>query len=362
MKRLLVICGPTATGKTALGIRFAKKFDGEVVSADSRQVYRGMGIVTGKELPANSKFLAKPDLAPRDKNQKHQLGYYLLNGIPVWLYDVVGPDYRFTVADYVTSAKAVIKDIWRRKKLPILVGGTGFYIKGLVDGIGTMGIGPDWELREKLSNLAIEQLRGELRKLDPQKLAAMNESDQNNPRRLIRAIEIALHLWGHPRGGVAPAAHPGGGLGAKIDVLFIGLTAPYKMLYWRIDQRVGQRLEMGAEEEIKKLLAEGYNFENSALGTTIGYKEWKPYFQNPKSKTQNPKLHDEIIQRWKYDEHGYARRQMTWFRKDKRIHWFDIGGPDYRSRIEKLVYRWYNQIKLYKPQAKYTKNDGTAKG
>ena len=149
MNRLLVICGPTATGKTALAINLAKNFKGEIVSADSRQVYKGMDIGTGKDLPKFSIFNFQFSI------DKKQIGYFLLEEVPVWLYDVVEPDYRFNVADYVECASRVIQDIWQRKKLPILVGGTGFYIKALIDGIETLGVPPDWKLREKLSNCQI---------------------------------------------------------------------------------------------------------------------------------------------------------------------------------------------------------------
>ncbi|TSC54145.1 MAG: tRNA isopentenyltransferase MiaA, partial [Microgenomates group bacterium LiPW_16] len=120
-----------------LGIRLAKKLNGEIVSADSRQVYIGMDIGTGKDLPVNSKL----------KTQNSKLGYYLIDGIPVWMVDVITPAQEFSVAQYVDLARKAIEDIWNRKKLPIMVGGTGFYIKAIVDGIETMGVPPDWELR-----------------------------------------------------------------------------------------------------------------------------------------------------------------------------------------------------------------------
>ena len=130
MEKLLIICGPTATGKTKLGIKLAKKFNGEIVSADSRQVYKGMDIGTGKEV---------------------EDGKWVVDEIPIWLLDIVNPDYRFNVADYKKCADVVLDDIWKQGKLPILVGGTGFYIKAVIDGIGTMGVPPDWELRKILS-------------------------------------------------------------------------------------------------------------------------------------------------------------------------------------------------------------------
>jgi tRNA dimethylallyltransferase len=325
INRLLVICGPTATGKTALGMELAKKFNGELVSADARQVYKGMDIGTGKDLPKFSIFNFQFSI------DKKQIGYFLLEEIPVWLYDVVEPDYRFNVADYAECASRVIQDIWQRKKLPILVGGTGFYIKALIDGIETLGVPPDWELREKLRNLEIKKLREILKEIAPERLEKMNESDRNNPRRLIRAIEIVKNSKFQ-----IPNSKQIQNSKFKIqNVLFVGLKAPYKVLYERIDRRVEERVRQGIIEEIQKLIKKGYNWENSAIGMTIGYREWEKYFKSFK-------LKEEVIQRWKFAEHAYARRQMTWFKKDKRIHWFDISQKKWQDKIEVLVEDWIN--------------------
>jgi len=327
-QKLLVICGPTATGKTSLGIELAKKFNGEVVSADSRQVYKEMDIGTGKDI-GNVK--CQMSNVKSISNDKLQIGYYEIEGVKVWLYDVVEPDYRFSVADWVKCAEVVIKDIWGRGKLPILVGGTGFYIKALIDGIESLGIPPDWELRKELSNYQIIELSNLLKKLDPEKWKKMNQSDRNNPRRLIRAIEIAKKIPNSP----PKTAGPPSAEKLKINnLLVIGLRAPYRLLYQRIDQRVEERVEKGIIEEIQKLIKKGYNWENSALGATIGYKEWRPFFEGKASK-------EEIIQRWKFAEHAYARRQMTWFKKNKRICWFDIYQKNWQYKVEESVEDWY---------------------
>ena len=164
----------------------------------------------------------------------------------------------------------------------------------------------------------------------------MNESDRNNPRRLIRAIEIVKNSKFQ-----IPNSKQIQNSKFKIqNVLFVGLMAPYKVLYERIDKRVEERVREGIIGEIQKLLKKGYNWENSALGTTIGYREWKIYFINPKSEIRNQKLKEEIIRRWKFAEHAYARRQMTWFKKDKRIHWFDISQKKWQDKIENLVKKW----------------------
>ena len=339
MSKLLVICGPTATGKTSLGIKLAKKYNGEIVSADSRQVYQGMDVGTGKDLPVNSKFEIRNSKQVQNSKLKipnYQIGYYLINGGRVWLYDIVEPDYQFSVADYVRCANLVIKDIGKRGKLPILVGGTGFYIKAVVDGIGTLGVPPDWGLREKLSNLEIELLREKLRRLDPGRLQKMNESDRQNPRRLIRAIEIAKQ---NQKPKTKNQKHK-----LKIKkVLLIGLKVSNKVLYERIDKRVDERVKQGVIGEIKRLLKMGYSWENSVLGTTMGYREWQEYFEESEVKSEKLKVKTEIIQKWKYDEHAYARRQMTWFRKDKRIRWVDISKKRWENRVEELVQKWYSK-------------------
>jgi len=296
-QKVLVVCGPTGVGKTALAVKLVKKFNGEIVSADSRQVYRGMDIITGKDLS---------------------------DEIKIWLLDVTAPDEKFNVTDYYRLAWEKVEDIWQRGKLPIIVGGTGFYIKAVMDGLGTMGIGPDWGLRNELQRRTVSELQGILVKLDPERARKINESDKKNPRRLIRAIEIAKS------GPIAKLERPN----QKVNKLFVGLTAPYKTLYERIDQRVEERVQMGAEEEIKRLLAKGYEWDNSVLGTTIGYREWREYFEGKLSKK-------EVIQKWKFAEHNYGRRQMTWFKKIPGIKWFDITGTGWQEQVEKLVNNWY---------------------
>ena len=334
MNKLLVICGPTASGKTGLGIKLTKKFRGEIVSADSRQVYKGMDVGTGKDLPADAKLKIKNEkLKTHIKNKKYKkkktLKPYRFQEIPVWLLDVVEPDCQFNVTDYIKCANLVIKNIWKRGKLPVLVGGTGFYIKGVVDGIGTIGIGQDKKLRKKLSNYPIIQLSNLLKKIDKKRRERMNESDRKNPRRLIRAIETARQIKNEKLKMKSYSSK------LKINkTLFIGLTAENKILYERIDKRVEERAKEGIVEEIEELLKKGYSWDNSVLGQTIGYKEWEEYLKKSiNQKINKSKIKEQTIQKWKYDEHGYARRQMTWFRKDKRVHWFDISHKGWENDL-----------------------------
>lgn len=298
MNKLLIVVGATATGKTGLGIRLARRFGGEIVSADSRQVYQEMDIITGKETS---------------------------DEVKIWLDSLVKPNYRFNVADYVACARPVIEDIWRRGKLPILVGGTGFYIKALVDGVATLNIKPDESLRAQLAGCSVSQLVSRLKSLDLKKWQQMNQSDRRNPRRLIRAIEVASQsTQSHPRG--VTGSHPRGVMKAK--KLFIGLTAPYKFLYQRIDRRVDQRVKAGAEQEARRLFKK-YG-QNSVLSETIGYQQWQEYFAGRISR-------QEAIKRWRFAEHAYARRQISWFKRDPRIKWFDIRHKKWQDEVEAYV-------------------------
>jgi len=307
-KRLLVICGSTATGKTGLAIELAKRFKGEIVSADSRQVYQGMDIGTGK-----------------DKS------IFSIKKVPVWLLDVVRPDQEFSVAHFQKIASEVIEDIWRRNKLPIVAGGTGLYIKSLIEQIETINIPPNKKLRADLQDKTISQLQERLKQLDLQHWKKMNNSDRQNPRRLMRAIEIGLvNQKSKARNQKRKARF-------KIDsLLVIGLrTRDLKSLYERIDKRVEKRIKQGAEKEVKNLVKK-YSWSQSVLGTTIGYKEWRDYFEGKIDLA-------ELIQGWKFAEHAYARRQLTWFKKQSDIIWFDIGGKDFDKEAVGVVQRWYGE-------------------
>ena len=334
MKKLLVICGPTAVGKTKLGLRLAKKFRGELISADSRQVYRGMDIGTGKDLSKNSKFQNSktPDIG----------GFYLVDGIKIWGYDLVDPKKEFSVAQYVKIAREIIKSIWRRKKLAVLVGGTGLYIKGVVDGIETAKIPPNIVLRKSLENKKVSELFEILATFDPVKAASLNYSDRNNPRRLIRAIEIAnSKLPPSPR--LRRASKTKNIEEEKLladDALFIGLVLPSKVLNVRIDKRVDTRMRQGFENEVCTLLETGVSWSAQSM-TSLGYRQWKDYVEGVAKK-------DKVVEKWKQEERKYAKRQVTWFKKDKRIKWFNVAKKNWEKDVEKLAKEWYisSNIKL----------------
>ena len=299
MEKLLVICGPTATGKTALAIKLAKKFDGEIVSADSRQVYKGMDIGMGKEW----------------------------GDVPIHGYDLVDPRREFSVSKYLKFARKILKDIWRRGKLPILVGGTGLYIKGVIDGIPTVEVPRNNELRKRLEEKSADELFESLSQLDAVRAGSMNSSDRKNPRRLVRAIEVAQWNLGH---GVkcltSDILHP-------TSVLVIGLTAAKEPLNTRIEDRVGERVKAGIKKEIESLLKNGVSWDDQSM-MSFGYRQYRDFFEG-----EVPE--EVVVSEWTREEQKYVKRQMTWFKKDKRVGWFDIFEVDYQKKVEKMVAKWY---------------------
>lgn len=320
MDKLLVICGPTATGKTGLAITLAKKINGEIVSADSRQVYKGLDIGTGKDLPrgAKLKFL-----------WMKKFGYYEIGGIKVWGYDLADPRHGFSVSQYLKFAERVISDIIKRGKLPILVGGTGLYIKGVIDGIPTAEVPKNNHLRKSLSTKNPDELFEMLAKIDSIKAAGMNSSDKKNPRRLVRAIEIAT--WRVTHGDKGPKVvkkRP------DFNVLEIGLTANEKYLGDKIEQRVSERFRERLKNEIADLLKNHVGWEVQSM-SSMGYGEWKDFFEGRKSEK-------EVIKTWETEEKRYVKRQIIWFKKDKRVNWFDITSRDYPENVEKTVKTWHN--------------------
>lgn len=283
MNKLICIVGPTGTGKTGRAVELAKQQPNILVSADSRQVYRGMDIVTGKDHPKDIKIF----------------------GI-----DIVNPDESCSVAVWYDSVMPHIKLSWELGETPIIVGGTGLYIKALTDGIETMQVPINQSLRDELILLSITELQDKLKEINLSKFESMNNSDQQNPRRLIRAIEITnnpekLQSYDLP-------AHVGL---CKSKAEIIGLRCPIDSDYQtKIRERVISRLDLGAIEETKLLLAK-YDKSIQSM-SAIGYKSIIRYLEG--SCTE-----EEMIDNWVDDEVSYAKRQMTWFRKQPVI-WYDV--------------------------------------
>ena len=277
-QKLVVILGPTASGKTALAHYLASVFRGELINADSRQVYRKMDIGTAK---------ATNNLQPTTYNAK------------MHLIDIKNPDERFTVADYKKLAIQSINEVIERKKLPILVGGTGLYIKAIVENLEIPAIPVQEDLRAQLEKKTAEELFLQLQRLDPQ---AASRIDRYNKRRLARALEVIIV------NGVFQAVK-----GEKIfDVLQIGIAVEKEELSSRIEKRVEEMLNQGLEKEVRALVKK-YRW-TTVLATTIGYKEWKSLFDEEETIEQ---VKEEIIK----NTQRYVKKQLTWFRADKTIHW-----------------------------------------
>lgn len=304
-KKLLVICGPTATGKTSLGFLLAKKFNGEIVSSDSRQVYKHMDIGTGKEWD---------------------------DSVKIWGYDLAEPNDNYSVSEYFKSIKLVISDIWQRNKLPIIVGGTGFYIKSLIDGIATVDIPKNENLRISLEKLDINELFNKLADLDGAKAASLNSSDKRNSRRLIRAIEIAV--WNTQHGTQKQIVEKRKKvLDKNVDLLMVGLSASHPRILNNIKDRVDKRINEGFVLEVENLLKIGVSWKHQSM-KSLGYKESEAFFKEGLT-------YEEFISQWINNEMKYAKRQMTWFKKDKRINWFDINDINFHQNMVNLISKWY---------------------
>lgn len=277
--KLVVVLGPTATGKSDLAVTLAKKFGGEVISADSRQVYQGLNIGTGK--------ITKKEM----------------RGVPHHLLNVANPKRQFTVAEYKEFGDKILEDVWRRNKLPIVCGGTGFYIQALIDGIVLPEVPPNKRLRKQLEKKSAGELFLILKKLDVRRA---REIDAKNPRRLIRAIEIAKHLGNVPYLGVR--------LPSGRKVLKIGIDIPDEELKKRIRMRLLARIKKGMVAEAKRLHQQGLSWKRmEELG--LEYRYLARHLQRKITKEQ-------MIERLGSEIWHYAKRQRTWFKRDKRITWF----------------------------------------
>lgn len=302
-----------------MAIQLAKKFNGELIACDSRQVYKDLDIGTGK-LPGKNGEL------------KIENGKWIFDGITIHMYDVADYRKQYTVFDYVKDANKVIEEILKRKKLPIIVGGTGLYLKALLEGIPNLGVPIDLTLRKQLNNLTIKQLQQKLQEISADKWKKMNYSDQQNPRRLVRAIEIVFTSEEPLRVAIR---------GGLKNVLKIGLMAPREILYQRIDKRVISRIEQGMIEEAEDLHRQGLSFERMRqLGLEYGV--LADYLEG-KIKTK-----EELIKILQGKIHGYARRQETWFKNPStgsgRIHWFDITGDGWSDQVESITNSWYYSL------------------
>ncbi len=286
IKDLIVITGPTASGKTALSVELAKILDGEIVNADSMQIYKYMNIGT-----------AKPDLEERQ-------------GIPHHLIDIVNPDESFSVARYCELANRVIDDIHSRGKIPIMVGGTGLYVDSLVNNIRFSEIEPDDEYRNEVEKLADEKGNEHIYKMlcdiDPEGASKIKVGDR---KRIIRALEV-YHLtgktitWHNEQSKSVPSPY---------NTTIFAIDTDRELLYDKINRRVDIMIEAGLVDEVKNIMDMGIQRDTTSM-QAIGYKEIVDYLEGYIT-------FDEAIDKIKQGSRRYAKRQLTWFRRNEKIHW-----------------------------------------
>ena len=307
--KLLVIVGPTGVGKSALAMRLAREFDGEIIGADSRQVYRHMSIGT-----------AKPSDADRAE-------------IPHYLVDSIEPDERYSLALFLRDAKGTIHNAKKlRGRLPLVVGGTGQYVWGLLEGWQVPEVNPNAKLRKTLElrveSEGVEALFEELRRVDAE---AAGRVDGRNPRRVVRALEVALSAdCDASSGDDVEQAHK---VPPDYDAMVVGLTMERSVLYERIDARIDAQMAAGWLDEVRGLRERGYGLAGSKRGTAalsgLGYGELMRHLDGEMAL-------DEAVQRIKYRTHRYARQQYAWFRLgDERIRWLDapVGDEVYAGLV-----------------------------
>ncbi len=283
-RRLIAVVGATASGKTALGIEIARRLDGEIIGADSRQVYRHMDIGTAKPTPEERA------------------------AAPHHLIDVVDPDEPFSLGAWLDLARAALEDIWSRGKQPVLAGGTGQYVWALLEGWRVPRVPPDQALRDELESRPQEELLAELRRVDPE---AESYIDTRNVRRVVRALEVQA-ATGKPFSYWRTKEPP------EFEPLIIGLALPRDDLYRRIDARVEAMFAAGFVDEVKRLLAMGYARELPSM-SGIGYKETAEHLAGECDLAS-------AIEGAKTGTHRLARHQHAWFKQgDERIYWVQAG-------------------------------------
>lgn len=302
---VIVIGGATASGKTALSVELAKEYNAEIVSADSMQIYRYMDIGT-----------AKPT-----EQEKCGIAHHMI--------DIVSPDESFSVADYVPRAHEVILDITKRGKNPLVIGGTGLYINSLINDIDFLENDGDEEIRKELFALCQEQgvdvLVEILSEFDP---ISAQKIHKNNVRRIIRAIEF-YKMTGVP---ISQHQEETRKKESRYSPCMMAIRWDMKKLYERIEKRVDIMLEQGLIDEVKNLIEKGYTVELTSM-QGIGYKEIIGYLSGEYSL-------DEAVEKIKTGTRHYAKRQMTWFRRDERIHWIDY-DEDILKRAKEILKMYY---------------------
>lgn len=292
---IIVILGPTASGKSVLAIKLAKKYNGEIISADSRQIYHGMNIGSGKIT----------------KNEMRGVKHHML--------DIVSPKTDYNAAKFQKTAQKIIEDILRRGKLPIICGGTGFWIASLVDNTNFPEVKPDWILRNRLQKYSTKKLFSMLQKLDEERAKNI---DSKNPARLIRAIEIAKALGKVPQQETRDKRQE-----TRYILLQLGIKIPKEELHKRIKIRLDQRFRQGMVQEVKNL-----HFKNK-----VSWKRLESFGLEYKwiaLYLQKKMLEEEMKKKLFQEIKNFSKRQLTWFKKDRRIKWLH---PHTKNDFNKIL-------------------------
>ena len=299
MCKVIVICGPTASGKTKLSVELAKQINGEIISCDSMQIYKEMDIGTAKVT----------------KEEMQEIKHYLI--------DIISPEERYSVADYKIAAKEAIKEILKKGKVPIIVGGTGLYIDSLIYEIEYPQIEFDekyrQELEKRVQQEGLEKIYKEAKQIDPQ---AIEKISINDEKRILRILEI-YHATGKTKTEQEIESRK---KEPEYEYLVYGLNWNREILYERINKRVDQMLEQGLIEEVKEILKKHKQFPTAMQG--LGYKEVVEYLEGKVTK-------EEMCDKIKKETRHYAKRQMTWFRKNKQTIWLE-GQADTQINIDKI--------------------------
>ncbi len=305
---LVIIAGPTAVGKTSVSIELAKEINGEIISADSMQIYKGMDIGTAKISESEMK------------------------GVNHYLIDIINPDENFSVSDFQSKASDLIDSIISKNKIPVVVGGTGLYINSLVYDLDFTQAVSNWNLRDKYLELAKKHgnqyVYDELKKVD---IESANRIHINDTKRIIRALEI-YHETGKPMSYFYKDFRKEND---KYNIIFIGLTMDRNKLYERIDKRVDTMIEEGLIKEVNNLLNMGHSEELVSM-QGLGYKEIIQYIKG------NYSL-DKAIEILKRDSRRFAKRQLTWFRRDEKIKWIEIDKFDNNDKLIEHIVKYIKE-------------------
>ena len=306
-ERVAVILGPTATGKSHCAIELAKRLNGEIISGDSMYVYRGMDIGTAKPTEAE------------------------LNAVPHHLVDILPADAEFNVVDFKERAEELIKDINARGKLPIIAGGTGLYIKALLEGYAFNSVDADEAMRQELEQFTLEHgkeaLHARLEQLDPEAAARLHVNDT---RRVIRAIEAASK---------GEEINQYGAEEMPFEAVVFGLNMPREILYERINRRVDIMIEQGLEKEVRRLLEEGVPVDCQSM-KSIGYRQMLWYINDGMD-------YDFAVDKLKQATRNFAKRQVTFYKRMPYIQWYELDAePNYENVVTSMVQTLVEKFKL----------------